>query len=216
MLVNLKNITYLDFNTFSVYVARIPPPKINQLLAEFKTLPQSLQARISQRQLNHDKAASIQAWLLLREYLLTQSLHHQVLMQSIQFSPHGKPCFSDTDCKLYFNFSHSHEKTICAISHTHQIGVDIEKIVSLDLRILNDYFDLDEQQFIRQSNVPVEAFYTLWTKKEAFLKCTGEGITIKDLATINVLQNKLLLNEQIYTFHSVDVGIGYAAHVCIN
>ena len=94
--------------------------------------------------------------------------------------------------------------------------MDIEKIVSLDLRILNDYFDLDEQQFIRQSNVPVEAFYTLWTKKEAFLKCTGEGITIKDLATINVLQNKLLLNEQIYTFHSVDVGIGYAAHVCIN
>ena len=215
MLVNFKNTTYLDFNTFSVYVAHIPPAMISQLLAESKILPQPLQERIKQRQLNHDKAASIQAWLLLKEYLLTQSLHHQDLLHNIQFSPQGKPSFSETDCKLYFNFSHSHEKIICAISHTHQIGVDIEKVMPFDTQILNEYFDLNEQQFISQANVPMEAFYTLWTKKEAFIKCTGEGITKKDLATINVLQKNIVLDEQPYIFHSINVGYGYVANVCI-
>ena len=202
-------------NIFNFRVAYSTRERTNSLLDKCKSLPKALQARINQRKLSHDKAARIQAWLLLREYIEAQGLNHDTLFANIQFSAQGKPSFDLSEPPFYFNFSYAYDMVICAISHSNDIGVDIEKIMPFDFKALIIYFNAAEQGFIKEALNPAKAFYTLWTKKEAFLKCTGDGITIKDLTSIEVLQNNLVHLHRLYNFYSIDIDNSYAAHICM-
>ena len=84
----------------------------------------------------------------------------------------GKPYLPDFP-EVDFNISHSGEYVILAVAIGHNVGVDIELIdsnVSLS-DIANAVFTEKERQQIKTRN----DFYLLWSKKEAYLKCIGDG-----------------------------------------
>ncbi|RZK51230.1 MAG: 4'-phosphopantetheinyl transferase superfamily protein [Hymenobacter sp.] len=90
--------------------------------------------------------------------------------------PHKKPLLA-TVPHLHYNVAHSGNWVLIAIAPV-EIGVDIEK-TDPDFPfqgILADSFSLPEQAFIRQHPAPATAFYQLWTRKEAFVKATAQGI----------------------------------------
>lgn len=87
---------------------------------------------------------------------------------------HGKPYLKDLPC--YFNISHSGDFVVCAVSEN-EIGIDIEKIRPIDLKIAKRVFSEDETTYILSSKTPKENFFELWTKKEAILKCIGTGFS---------------------------------------
>ncbi len=91
---------------------------------------------------------------------------------------HGKPYLPDFP-ELHFNISHSRTLALIAIAR-HPVGVDVEYLHrSVDFAsILRRFFSPSEQADWEKYPVPspVEAFFRGWTRKEAILKATGEGI----------------------------------------
>lgn len=82
---------------------------------------------------------------------------------------------------LFFNISHSCEQAVFAFSRSHRLGVDIERIRPLpDFReILQGHFHPKETAAIHRlpASEQRQAFFQLWTGKEAFVKGTGEGLS---------------------------------------
>lgn len=97
----------------------------------------------------------------------------------------GKPTLQiDQDApRLHFNLSHSGDLGVVAITRVAPVGVDIEhvrEIADLD-GIAARFFSPDEQSQLgaipaseRQS-----AFFRCWTRKEAVIKATGEGLAAR-------------------------------------
>jgi 4'-phosphopantetheinyl transferase len=98
--------------------------------------------------------------------------------------PGGKPCLADEiDARsLRFNLAHSEGLALCAVAYGRDVGVDVERIAPelADLRIAEAYFAPEELETLRATapEARPRQFFTLWTRKEAALKATGEGIPL--------------------------------------
>ena len=116
--------------------------------------------------------------------LLGWYLNRPANLIQFRYGPHGKPeLVTDefTPC-LQFNLSHSHELGLCAVVCGRRVGVDVERLdrnfVS-SLEIADQFFTEREKQLIR-SGLPdqrTEVFLRIWTRKEAYLKGRGDGIS---------------------------------------
>jgi 4'-phosphopantetheinyl transferase len=98
------------------------------------------------------------------------------------FGAHGKPAIAKPrlEPELHFNLSHSQNLALLAVSRIGLTGVDLEQIRPMrDARELVARFfsPRESREFaqLSESEQP-RAFFNLWTRKEALLKATGEGI----------------------------------------
>ncbi|MFN3432071.1 MAG: 4'-phosphopantetheinyl transferase family protein, partial [Candidatus Sericytochromatia bacterium] len=82
---------------------------------------------------------------------------------------------------LRFNVSHSGEVALIAVARSREVGVDLEAV-----RPMRDLAGLwrmvaSPVEAIRLESVPesehMGAFYRVWTRKEAWLKATGDGLS---------------------------------------
>jgi 4'-phosphopantetheinyl transferase len=82
---------------------------------------------------------------------------------------------------LQFNVSHSANMALIAVGREHRLGVDIEKIRDdVDTTALAErFFSLRERAGLQAlpDHLRVPGFFACWTRKEAFLKATGEGLS---------------------------------------
>jgi len=85
------------------------------------------------------------------------------------------------DGRLQFNLSHTHGLSLIALTSGRAVGVDIEQI-----RPIPDFASMAGQAFARQeiealAGLPEEqhlrAFFACWTRKEAYLKALGDGLS---------------------------------------
>lgn len=183
-------------------------------LESITTLPVALQKHIQQRNQSIDQAASTCAWQLLKMLLAKDGVCADDYLKDVVFSTSGKPYFS-THSHLHFNYSHSRAHVICALSQQ-PIGIDIEHIQPYDASILPDYFTAREQQYIQYADQPTLTFYELWTKKESFLKCTGQGITSIDLTQLEVLNEFIIQSGEKYIFHPLNLfDHGCVSYACV-
>ena len=86
----------------------------------------------------------------------------------------GKPWFPDYP-HLHFSVSHSGGLSLCALGEG-PIGADIERVRPRSPGLPRYALDDREQAWFQSRGSRWEDFYTLWTLKEARVKCTGEGI----------------------------------------
>src|SRR5438105_9748020 len=95
----------------------------------------------------------------------------------------GKPSLSNESSKTALNFSvsHSEDQALFGFARARRIGVDLEYVHHYidSLALAKRYFSPDE--FWRLHRLPAsrqnEAFYCAWTRKEAYLKACGEGLS---------------------------------------
>jgi 4'-phosphopantetheinyl transferase len=82
---------------------------------------------------------------------------------------------------LQFNVSHSANMALIAVGSEHRLGVDIEQIrVDVDTESLAErFFSLRERAGLQAlpDHLRVPGFFACWTRKEAFLKATGDGLS---------------------------------------
>jgi len=99
------------------------------------------------------------------------------------YNPFGKPALADglTKSDLSFNVSHSHGLGLYAFCQGRAIGADIEQIrpdFAID-SIAEAFFSPREVAMLR--NLPDEqrprGFFNCWTRKEAYIKARGEGLS---------------------------------------
>ena len=100
------------------------------------------------------------------------------------FGRHGKPAL-DRELDLpdiRFNLSHSGEMAVIAVALGHEVGIDIERIEPrrADIAIAEHFFSSRELAALR--TLPKAdrelGFFTCWTRKEAYIKGRGEGLSI--------------------------------------
>jgi len=133
-----------------------------------------------QRHQSHFIAARGLLRTILGRYLKTEPRRLR-----FRYGPKGKPELAgDTSSRaLRFNVSHSHGLALYAVTDDRQIGVDVERIRPdvAGEKIAERFFCPREAATLRQlpAEVRQEAFYTCWTRKEAYLKAIGEGITLR-------------------------------------
>jgi 4'-phosphopantetheinyl transferase len=99
-----------------------------------------------------------------------------------RYSEHGKPeVDSHNPENLQFNLSHTQGAVLLGICRQRAIGVDVERVRE-DLRprdIGARFFSTAEQRalFSLPEAEQREAFFRCWTRKEAFLKARGHGLS---------------------------------------
>lgn len=80
-----------------------------------------------------------------------------------------------------FNLSHTTLFVACAVLDSGEVGIDVEDIGRDNLNLMNGVFTEREIEYV-ESRVSAqekrEAFYEVWTRKEAYVKATGLGLTI--------------------------------------
>ncbi|MCJ7695392.1 MAG: 4'-phosphopantetheinyl transferase superfamily protein [Anaerolineaceae bacterium] len=83
--------------------------------------------------------------------------------------------------EIQFNLTHSEDRAVLALTPTRNIGVDIEFIHPFTEyeKLAANYFSPEEKEDLESSEGPskLNAFYKLWTRKEAFLKAIGKGLS---------------------------------------
>jgi 4'-phosphopantetheinyl transferase len=114
--------------------------------------------------------------------LLGHYLAQQPAQIQIAYSQRGKPSLADlpSDGQIHFNLAHSDDLAVFAISRIPGIGIDLERLrpVTEAEAIAEQFFSPRETQALKTlpSGQKETAFFNLWTRKEAWLKATGEGI----------------------------------------
>lgn len=99
---------------------------------------------------------------------------------------HGKPYLQNNN-DIFLNLSHSGDYVLCGIADQ-QIGVDIQK------RHDKDVSGVKEK--IHNAQDKDEDFFLLFSAKEAFCKCTGEGLQ-RDLSHIAVDCEKGMVKDTV-------------------
>jgi 4'-phosphopantetheinyl transferase len=100
------------------------------------------------------------------------------------YNQYGKPFLAPAFSSdlLNFNLSHSASMAVYAITRNMEIGVDIERVCS-DVEyeeIADRFFSANEMAVLRTipTEKKLEAFYHCWTRKEAYIKAHGKGLSL--------------------------------------
>ncbi|MCT7375573.1 4'-phosphopantetheinyl transferase family protein [Chelativorans salis] len=99
---------------------------------------------------------------------------------SFAYNVFGKPRLAVSRPPLHFNLSHAAGMAVLAVSDRYHVGIDIEKIVPLKEDVAGHFFSPSERlalRGVRRGNY-LEAFYRCWTRKEAFVKAHGAGLSL--------------------------------------
>jgi 4'-phosphopantetheinyl transferase len=99
------------------------------------------------------------------------------------YDEYGKPAVSDdqNDRAINFNLSHSGELALCAVTRGRVVGIDIEYVREdfATLDIAERFFSKDEVAALE--SLPMEqrtrGFFNCWSRKEAFIKAKGMGVS---------------------------------------
>ena len=133
------------------------------------------------------------------------------------YGAHGKPRVEG----LRFNISHSGALAIIAVAHV-EVGVDVELPRPRRSDAIARRFyapgEIERLFAVADADARADAFFRVWTCKEAFLKVTGEGLSRSTRSYEIAFDPPRLLwatgvpdAAQRYTVHPLDVGDPYRA-----
>lgn len=92
----------------------------------------------------------------------------------IYYGKHGKPLLKNG--KAYFNASHSGNYVVACVDSC-PCGIDIEEIRDVNLKVAERICTESEKQYIYNAEDNSLALLEIWTKKEAYFKSFGCGIS---------------------------------------
>lgn len=147
-------------------------------------------ARIDRFRFPDDKKRSLAGELLARRAVAEEcgAAEEEIVFAS---GANGKPYVLGLPAE--FNVSHSGALVVCAADGPGRpLGIDVERIEPISLSVARRVCTAEElralfghaparEEYVRTEDVELlRRFYALWTRKEAYVKCTGEGIARLD------------------------------------
>jgi len=98
-----------------------------------------------------------------------------------RYNAYGKPLLAPP-LDLKFNLSHSGEWALYALTHVGEVGVDLEHLRPVDdlEQIAARFFSAAESATLLAlpQTQQTEAFFNCWTRKEAYIKGVGLGLSL--------------------------------------
>ena len=161
-----------------VWRARLDLP-VDTLASLESTLSGEETERAARFHFPADRDRFIAAHGCLRD-VLARYLHCEPGELRFSVNEYGKPALQDHI--LEFNLSHSGDFALIAITRECKVGVDVERIRQgiSTLVIARQYFS--KAEVAELETLPMEqrevAFFTCWTRKEAYIKAQGLGLSL--------------------------------------
>lgn len=147
------------------------------------------------------------------------------------YNPFGKPSLYNTtnQVQVKFNLSHAHGFVVYAFSINRELGIDIERIrpEAAHDGVAERFFSPAEVEVLRSlpHYAQPQAFFNCWTRKEAYIKARGEGLTIPlnqfDVSMIpgepaELLESRVSPGEtEKWTLRALPMGTQYAAALAV-
>lgn len=161
-------------------------------------------------------------------FILSVYVHAKPEALIFSYSNQKKP-FLDSphlECPIEFSVSHSCNLALLAFARARPVGVDVEHIGrDLDHELLAKRF-FSPSERVELNALPASerhlAFLRVWTRKEAYLKAVGTGLTqaldqfdiSSELDEDNVLSIRTGLSDP-YCFRNIPAGEDYVAALCV-
>jgi 4'-phosphopantetheinyl transferase len=181
--------------------------KDDEIEAYLPVIPRRLTNDIVKYRRAADRKSALLARLMLRNCLASDGKIS--LLEAWERDLYQKPFIPGWD---FFNISHSGQLVVVARSDN-PVGVDVEQITSIDYNEIGQNFHPAEHTYILSAENPQTAFFDIWTKKEAFLKAVGIGLS-DNLSKVNCLYGEVSYNDTCWYFHELFLYPGYAASIC--
>jgi 4'-phosphopantetheinyl transferase len=148
--------------------------------------------------------------------------------------PHGKPSLVCEDrgrpgaCPA-FNVSHSGELAVVAVAAHSPVGIDVEQIRPMPDadRLAARFFSAYEYDAYRSHDpeARLSAFFRCWTRKEAFIKACGDGLSLPlayfDVTLTASEQPRILIvggsadEARHWTLQAIEPATGYVGAVAV-
>lgn len=150
---------------------------------------------------------------------------------SFSYSSKEKPSLSAaySNSGITFNISHSGEVVLLAFTRGRAVGVDVEQVRSdfeVDA-IARRFFSPHEQEQLAAApqDERFAAFFRCWTRKEAYIKATGDGLSLPlhqfDVSILPGHSDALIATRPdeseaaTWLLREVPAGDGYVAALCV-
>jgi 4'-phosphopantetheinyl transferase len=149
-----------------------------------------------------------------------------------QYSEFGKPSLaqpSELHPPVEFNVSHSGDLVLIALSRRRTLGVDIERM-RMDVateEIATRFFSVNECRDLATvaPDLRCAAFFACWTRKEAYLKARGDGLSLPleqfDVSFLPGHDPRLIetrhdpAEARRWTLHALEGGFDYKAALAV-
>jgi len=116
--------------------------------------------------------------IILSRYLETDPV--QIRFAANEF---GKPIIASKHAKsIEFNLTHSNNMALVAVTANQAVGIDIEyqrRKQPDTMALAKRFFSANEYEALSQLPAPqqLSGFFNAWTRKEAFIKAIGQGLS---------------------------------------
>ena len=152
--------------------------------------------------------------------------------QSLVFgqTEYGKPFLTNPEAAgVLFNLSHSAEVALVAVAREREVGVDVE-FMRADFatnEVAEHFFSIAEIYTLSglEPHLRSQAFFNCWTRKEAYVKARGEGLSMPlDVFDVSLapevsaamLSNRVDESEPSrWIFQDVQIAPDYAAALVV-
>ena len=164
------------------------------------------QRKINKLAFNIDKKLSLYADLSIR-IIVFQNLLIDNKKIIYEYNRFGKPYLIGFPA-IHFNVSHTRNAIVVGFSEQ-PIGVDVEKITKRDENIEYRFFTKNECDYILSCENQDKGFYEVWTRKEAYTKYLGKGLSYP-FNLFDVFENRNI-SEKIRTVQRDEYIISYCS-----
>jgi len=220
----------LSLGSDEVHVWRAPldlPPLLVESLK--RTLSADEKARAEGFHFQKHRDQFIAARGILKT-ILGHYLNQEPSQLRFCYGPYGKPSLATASGGnlLRFNMSHSHGLALYAVTCGRELGVDLEFLCT-DFAmedIAKRFFSPREIAALRAlpTNMRLDGFFNCWTRKEAYIKARGEGLTLRldqfevslvpgDPPTLNTKGDPQEASR--WSLLKLDPGLGYVAALSV-
>jgi 4'-phosphopantetheinyl transferase len=147
------------------------------------------------------------------------------------YSSYGKPSLAKPLAEftgLHFNLAHSADLALVGVTLRRQIGIDLERISNTVAyeEVARRFFSSSEIACL--SSLPqtarLRAFFNCWTRKEAFIKAKGHGLSLDlDQFDVSLDEEEAALlrtrwdptEAEHWSLRTLEVGSGYVAALAV-
>jgi 4'-phosphopantetheinyl transferase len=126
-----------------------------------------------------------------KRFVVARGILREILAKILDIPPssvrfetsiHGKPALATehSTAGIQFNLSHSHDLALYAVTRSRRVGIDLEYVRDIDADVIAQHF-FSREECANLRRIPADqqrdAFFRCWTRKEAYIKARGEGLT---------------------------------------
>jgi 4'-phosphopantetheinyl transferase len=178
-----------------------------EFFAYMEQIPANLRPDVLRYHRRADQVRTLVGKLLMKEAVVRAGFSPGVI-NSISYTSFKRPYISED---FDFNITHSGRCVACAAGFNMRLGIDVEEIKPISPEEIAAVLRDEELQEMQQNNASPETILHFWTRKEAIVKASGEGLYMQPQEIYFI--DELTARTPGSTWHLHELAVN-EAHIC--